>query len=258
VLASAYAVESLKRVVPSLVDWTSTTGKGYEDLDELYGELLSQWSRYMRHVVTLIGGIYENRKTSDQEGMIYETVPRDRQQAAVAFLDTHVFQTPAWLLDNTILRRIEPAGAVDRIRGLQVSILNTLLDPARMQRLIEAETVDGNAFTLLEFMDAVHESIWRELEAGRPRIDTYRRNLQRGYLEQMETLLVEDRSSGFASYYGTTVNVNQSDIRPLVRAKLKTLREEAIARSSRAQDTMTRYHLEDVVARIDGMLDASE
>lgn len=256
VMASTYAVENLKRVTPNLPDWTATDGKGYEDLEELYGELLGQWSRYMRHVVTLVGGIYENRKTSDQDGMVYEVVSKDKQEAAMAFLNAQVFDTPLWLLDDGILRRIEPAGAVDRIRGRQVAILNGLLDATRMQRLIEAETIDGNeAYTLLDFMDDIYKSIWRELDDSRPRIDTYRRNLQRGYLERMAYLMTEEFSSSFSSFYGTTVDVSQSDIRAVVRGQLKTLRSEAAAEIARTRDSMTKYHLEDVVARIDTLLD---
>ena len=258
VMASTYAVANLQRVTPTLAEWTATDGKNYDDLEELYGELLSQWSRYMRHVVTLVGGIYETRKTTDQAGMVYEVVPRDRQEAAMAFLDEHVFQTPGWLLEESILRRIEPAGAVDRLRGRQVSILNNLLDPTRMQRLIEAEAIDSeNAYSILEFMENVKDAVWEELGVRRPVIDTYRRNLQRGYLERLEYLMNEEFSSNFTFFFGTTVDVSQSDIRPVVRGTLQQLKEDAGVAISRTRDAMTRYHLQDVVARIDEMLDPS-
>ena len=213
----------------------------------------------MRHVVTQVGGIYENRKASDQAGMVYEVVPRTSQEAAVAFLHKNVFETPTWLLEDSILRRIEPAGAVDRIRGRQVSILNNLLDPSRMQRLIEGEVVDGeDAYTLLEFMEEVKAGIWKELDETRPEIDTYRRNLQRGYLERMHYLMTEEFSSNFAFFFGTTVDVSQSDIRPIVRGLLDDLQRQASAAGRRARDKMTKFHLEDVVMRIDDLLDSDD
>ncbi|MFK7845706.1 MAG: zinc-dependent metalloprotease [Rhodothermales bacterium] len=259
VLASTYAVANLKRVLPNLVDWTATDGQGYDDLEEIYGEFLGQWSRYMRHVVTQVGGIYENRKASDQAGMVYDVVPRANQEAALAFLQENVFDTPIWLLDDSILRRIEPAGAVDRIRGRQVSILNNLLDPTRMQRLIEAEVVDGeNAYTLLEFMEDVKAGLWKELDQTRPEIDTYRRNLQRGYLERMHYLMTEEFSSNFAFFFGTTVDISQSDIRPIVRGLLDDLQRQASAAGRRSRDKMTKFHLEDVVMRIDDLLDGDD
>ncbi|NND72230.1 MAG: zinc-dependent metalloprotease, partial [Rhodothermales bacterium] len=255
VMASTYAVANLKRVVPNLVDWTSTDGKDYSDLEEIYGELQGMWQRYMTHVVTLIGGVHVTPKTSDQEGVVYEIVPRVDQEEALQFLVDNVFQTPTWLLDGELLRRIEHAGAVDRVRSRQVSILNNLLFPARLQRLIEADAVDGSGgYPLVAFMGDLKNGVWTELSDSRPVIDTFRRNLQRGYLERMEYLMTEEPDSRFASFYGA-VDVSQSDIRPLVRGQLKELQTEARSAARRSRDAATRYHLDDVVDRIDAILE---
>ncbi len=254
--ASGYAIANLKRVLPNLIEWTSTTGEDYTDLEELYGELVDQWNLYIGHVMTVIGGVYEDLKTSDQAGTVYDPVPRGRQKRAMQFLVDQVFETPRWLNDPEILKRIEHAGGVDRIRGVQVRALGRLLDPARMQRLIEAEVLDpASAYPLIEMMDDLKDGVWRELEGLEP-IDTYRRNLQRGYLERLEYLMTEDveaSPSGFGSR--TAVDVSQSDIRPLVRGQLEELREAATRAAGRVGDTVTRYHLNDVVARIDRILD---
>ncbi len=259
VKASGYAVENLKRVVPNLVEWTSTDGLGYADLEEIYGEVLGMWGRYMRHVVTNIGGVYANQKSSDQEGMIYEVVSREKQMESLDFLVEQVFTTPTWLMDDSILRRIEPAGAVDRIRGRQVSILNGLLDPTRLQRMIEADLLDSSeGYPLIQFMNELKYGIWSEISLARPVIDTYRRNLQRGYLERMEFLMTEEFSSNFSFFYGTRVDVSQSDIRPVVRGLLTTISREAGIASRRTPDLMTRYHLNDVVERIKDILDGKD
>lgn len=44
----------------------------------------------------------------------------------------------------------------------------------------------------------------------------------------------------------------RSDVRPLVRAQLVAIRDEA--EDARARDAMTQHHLADVVARIDAIL----
>ena len=254
-LASTYAVANLQRVVPNLVDWTATDGKDYSDLNEIYGELLGMWNRYMSHVVTVVGGVYETPKTTDQDGVVYEVVPRANQEAAMQFIIDHVFKTPTWLLDPDLLRRIEHAGAVDRIRSRQVGILNTLLTPARLQRLIEAEVVDeAEAYSLMAFMNDLKAGVWSELGDARPAIDTYRRNLQRGYLERMEYLMTQEPDSRFAFFLGA-VDVSQSDIRPFVRGQLKDLRDESRRAARGTRDAAIRYHLEDVADRIDAMLD---
>ena len=259
VAASTYAIANLKRVLPRLVEWTSTPGKPYDDLEEIYGEFLGQWSRYIGHVITLIGGVYESPKTADQEGEVYEIVSKEEQERAIKFLTEEVFVTPDWLLEPGVLRRIEPAGAVDRLRGRQVSLLNRLLSTGRLQRLIEAEAIDsGDSYTLLQLFSDLQEGIWDEIDMEIPFIGTFRRNLQRGYLERMAFLMNEDTqvTSGFIR--DTQVDVSQSDIRPLIRGELRSLQGRAQSASLTATDTLTMYHLEDVVARIDQILNSDE
>lgn len=257
VLASTYAVANLKRVVPNLVEWTSTDGQSYDDLQEIYGELLGQWSRYMNHAVTVMGGLYVTPKTTDQAGMIYDVVPRDRQERALTFVAENVFQTPTWLLDSSILRRIEPAGAVDRMRARQVSILNNVLHPARLARMIEAETIDDAGYPAIEFLDDVRAYVFSELNGNRPVIDTYRRALQRAYVERMEYLMTEEPSlPGF--FFGTDVDISQSDIRPMVRGQLTDLADHMARVRSMVRDRQTQVHLADLAVRVSDILDGDD
>ena len=263
VLASTYAVQNLRRVVPNLVAWTSTPGEGYDDLEEIYGETLGMWRRYMGHVVTVVGGVRETPKASDQAGAVFEPVPRAEQERALAFLDEHVFQTPTWMLDPAILRRIQPVGAVDGIRRAQVGILDQLLEHVRLGRLIEAEAVDGalagrggaGPYPLAAFMDDLRADVWAELDARRPAIDVYRRNLQRGYVERLVTLLTEDERDLPARVRYLGVDVSQSDVRAAARGALREVREAALAGAGRSGDETTRDHLLDVVARVDAAFD---
>ena len=50
------------------------------------------------------------------------------------------------------------------------------------------------------------------------------------------------------------ITVNQSDIKSVVRGELKRLRRDVKTASS-AGNTISRYHLQDVVDRIDNILD---
>ncbi len=261
VKASEYGLANLRRIVPNLIAWTEENGKNYDDLNELYGQVVGQWNRYMGHVARNIGGVYETYKTYEQEGVVYEPVPEERQRAAMAFLQREAFLTPAWMLDEGILRRIEHAGALERVRRLQVGLVNMILDPQRMARLIEAEAMMGDdAYTCSEMLAELREGLWREL--GRGGIDPYRRNLQRGYLERLEYLMTQEITPpppAFRAFFGfTPVDVSQSDIRALVRGELQTLRRDVARALRRTQDHMTRLHLEDVVARIDEILDTDD
>ncbi len=255
VKATGYAVENLKRVVPNLVAWTSTPGEDYSDLEEIYGETLGMWRRYMGHVVTVVGGVRETPKSTDQAGVVYEPVPRAEQERALAFLDEHVFQAPTWMLDPSILRRIQPVGAVDGIRAAQVGVLNSLLDPMRLGRMVEAEAIDGGGYPLPAYMDDLRADVWAELDDRRPAIDVYRRNLQRGYVERLAALMTEDERDLPSSVAYLGVDVSQSDVRAAARSALRAVQRDARQSLGRVQDEATRDHLEDVVARVDETLD---
>jgi hypothetical protein len=203
--------------------------------------------------------VHENRKITGQEGDVYSIVTRDQQERALQFLSDNVLATPNWMLDKEILRRIEPAGAVDRIRNYQVGLLDDMLQPARLQRMIEAETIDReNAYPLVDYMGDLTDGLWSEFQASRPEIDTYRRNLQRGYLEQMEYLMTEEFDFNFSWYFGTNVDVSQSDIRPVVRYTLKNLKEDIDRNIPLSANEITRAHLEDASARIDDILNGED
>ncbi len=245
VQASTYGMRNLKRVVPNLIAWTSTPGESYDDLEEIYGELIGQWSRYVNHVITNIGGVYSTIKAADQEGPVYDPVPEAYQREAMAFLNEHAFTTPEWLLDRQILRRIEHAGALERIGQLQGSHLRRVLDEDVMLRLIEAESFDpGSAYTVTEMLRELREGIWSEVyEEGTT--DTYRRNLQRIYLDHIGSLLNAEEND----------DVGHTDIQAALKGELRTLREDVDAALPNASG-LHREHLVDAIDRIDSILDA--
>jgi hypothetical protein len=260
--ASTYGIANLKRIVPNLATWSFEAGRSYAQLQELYLQVLAQWGRYMGHVTTIVGGVEQTRKVQGQPGPVYTIVPKARQQAAVRFLAEQAFATPTWMLDREILSRVEHAGAVDRLRARQVAILNNLLEPRRMQRLIESQAALGaQAYGLADLFTDVHDALWSELRTGRA-IDTYRRNLQRGHLVRLEWLMKEELppiNPEFARFVTlTSVSVAQSDIRAFARGELEQIRREAEAAGRTTADPATRLHLRDVVARVAAILEPDD
>ena len=255
--ASMYGIKNLKRIIPRLEEWTSEDGQTYDELETMYGQALGQFNRYMGHVAANIGGVYEYYKTTDQEGAVYTHVSKAKQKEAMQFLIDNLFETPEWMLDKNIFSKIEFSGSVERVRGLQARTLNNILDAGRMARVIENETLNGSsAYTLVNMMSDLRKGVWTELYNGRS-IDTYRRNLQRAYLDRMNYLLNEAKNQrGFNSGYlkRSGITINQSDIKSIVRGELKRIQRDAKAASSRG-NTNRRYHLQDVVDRIDMILD---
>ena len=257
ILASSYGIKNLERIVPNLIQWTTKDGEDYNDLEAMYGQVLSQFNRYMGHVSNNVGGVYEHYKTAEQEGAVYTHVPRKKQVDALTFLDKELFQTPSWLIDKAIFERIEYSGSVERIRGLQERTLKNLLSLGKMARLIENETLNGSeAFKLTDLTTALRTSIWSELKRGE-KIDTYRRNLQRAHIDRLFYLMTADNQSkrqGSDYVKSTAINTSQSDIRAVTRFELSELKRLVIRAVALSKDSMTRIHLKDVTKRIDYIL----
>jgi hypothetical protein len=257
VLASEYGIKNLKRIVPNLIEWTAEDGKNYDDLETMYGQVLGQFNRYMGHVASNIGGVYEYYKAYDQEGAVYTHVPADHQKKAMQFIQDQLFETPEWMLDNNIFNKIENAGHIERVRGIQTRTLNNMMDFGRMQRLLENEAINGSsAYGLYDMMKDLRNGLFSELRTGKT-IDIYRRNLQRAYIDRMAYIMTNEQPeipAAFRRFAGTTtVNVSQSDIRAVVRAELKSLRSQL--RSARGADAMSRIHIADALERVDNILD---
>ncbi|MGX1931079.1 zinc-dependent metalloprotease [Flagellimonas sp. 2504JD4-2] len=257
--ASLYGIANLKRIVPNLAKWTTEDGKDYDDLGTLYGQVVAQYRRYMGHVSNNIGGVYEYYKTADQEGAVYTHVDKDHQKNAMAFMQEQLFKTPEWLIDHEIFNKTEYSGSVERLRSTQVRYLNNIMHLGKLARIIENETVNGNdAYGLLEMMRDLRRGIWAETRSGKS-IDTYRRNLQKAHIDRLEYLMTAENQGKLSDFGGyrksTVVNTSQSDIRSVARAELNNLKRDIRNGLGRISDTMSRYHLQDALERIDRILD---
>ncbi|WP_407640254.1 zinc-dependent metalloprotease [Algoriphagus alkaliphilus] len=258
--ASEYGIKNLQRIMPNLMEWTAEENKPYKDyadLSELYGQVIGQFNRYMGHVRTNVGGVAEVYSSVGQNEAVYTHTSKEMQKSAVDFLNKQLFATPTWLMDDKIIARIGDFGALERIRGIQVTTLNGILEWGRLGRVIENEAMNGsNAYKITELFDDLRKGIWTELSAGKS-IDVQRRALQRAHIERLEVLLTGNEPNlptQFRAFAGPQINASQSDIRPMARGELKTLQSQIRGAIGKTSDRMSKLHLEDALARIEKIL----
>jgi hypothetical protein len=257
--SSQLGLQNLQRVMKMLLPVAEQPGRDYELLDELYDEAVAQWSRYMGHVAAVVGGAETQERYGT--GARFAPVSRARQREAIAFLAQNAFRTPDLLLDSTILRRIEAEGAILRIRTAQGRVLATLLNRNRLNRLVEYEAMaprSAEAYTVGDLVGELHGAVWSELDDARVRIDVYRRNLQRAFLETVDGELTPPALRPQQGVGGVGPGQDSrwsSDVRPVLRGELRALDRELAAALPRAADRMTRLHIEDARAEIARMLD---
>jgi hypothetical protein len=247
--------------MPNLMEWTKESDKPYKDfsdLEEMYGQLITQFNRYMGHVRTNVGGVAEVYRASGQDIPVYIHTSKETQKSAVDFLNKNLFATPEWMMDEAVLSRIGDFGSLERIRGVQVGTLNGILEWGRLGRMIENEALNGkDAYKMTELFDDLRKGIWTELGAGKT-IDVHRRSLQRAHIERLDLMLTGEEPTlpaAFRRFVGPQINASQSDIRPMARGELKTLQASIKAAIPRTSDRMSKLHLEDALARVNAILD---
>lgn len=263
-LASDYGIKNLKRILPSLSEWYKEEGEKYTMLNEMYSQVVGQYRRYLGHVTKNIGGIYETPKSYEQAGAVFEPTPKKTQKDAVVFLNKQLFETPNWMLDPTVLSKIRPGSGVEQVRSIQESTLNSVFDYSRMQRLIESTALNANSYSLDELFTDMRAGVWAELRTKKA-IDVYRRNLQKVYVEKMFTLLnpsgPQPGGFNFSSPFfpappaSPVADPKKSDVISVTRAHLIALRGDITAALPGTTDKMSRYHLQDVLVRINQALD---
>jgi hypothetical protein len=266
VKSTGYGLKNLERIMPMLLRVTQRPGEDNSDLEEIYDRLVAQWSDEMGHVVNIVGGATAHAKYGSQPGPIYTPVSRERQLAAVQFLNLHAFHTPAFLLDRAVTSRIEPNGSLTRINDAQGRILRALLENARLRRMAELASHGDDVYSIADLLADLHHGIWTELGDHTVSIDVYRRSLQRAYLDQLGARINGTRNEGFSVIVSPSRTPNPqlpelqpgpatlTDARAAMRADLVSLRSEIIAAMPMAVDATTRAHLDDSKVAIDRIL----
>jgi hypothetical protein len=243
VKATTLGLKNLGRVSEMLVNATSTrAGDPWDELEQVYGRMVGQWSTEMGHVVRIIGGIDSQQKHQGQQGVRFVTVARARQAEALQFILANAFTTPSFMIRPEILRRIQPTGIIARVQGAQAGIMGQLLQAARLDRMAEQAVLDGSAaYSPLDFLRDLRTGVWSELAKPGTAINIYRRNLQRAYLDNMDGRINADGSS--------------AEVRSLARGEVRALDRQIETALAGATDEATRRHLSDCRDEIKTMLD---
>lgn len=251
--ASGYGIKNLKRIIPLLPDWINVKGENFDDLDKVYDEAMLQFTRYMAHVLMNIGGIYDDKKTTDQPGAVYTVVPRLVQKDAMTFLQRNLFETPTWLMNKKVLD-LTASPQSDPVSTLQDNFLGSMLATSRMQRIISSSNRDRGAYSIDEYLDDLKNGLWSELKTKRP-IDNYRRNLQKGFVDRLCNMINPPASSpsffgGITIFIGPVLDPRKSDIFSVAKATLRSLKDEIEKNMNGFTDKMSLYHLQDCEERI--------
>ena len=260
-IASGYGIKNLQRIIARLPEWSREANRDYASLDELYGQVVTQYQRYMGHVAKNIGGIMTTPKMVEQPGVVVEFVPEARQKEALQFLQQNLFKTPKWIIDNNITD-LTADNPLTVIGNVQDNILGRLISTATLGKLLRFEAEESNPYTASEMLTDLRRGIWSELAARQP-IDIYRRNVQKAFTERLIRIVAPDPASGMITVVqfgqaAPSLNTRNSDVISAAKAQLRSLQSEIRAALPLYTDAASRAHLMDVSDRITAALDPTK
>lgn len=274
VKASEYGLKNLKRIIPEILNWTTTEGDDYLEAGKLLNDIIGQWNLYSYHVLTNVGGIYLNNTIYGDETKSYVFVPREMQKRAVNYLIENVVEYPKWLFGDDLYNYVyaikdSPTGYREyspfaTYKNAQSYIFWDLLTDERLDRMIVNETMNGKeAYTASELMDDLYKAIFAKTIQGRP-LSITEKATQKGFIDAL--IIAADRnqvSKEKKSLTNDSVNLKSElifsgpkRVSESISVKRGTLlRIERLMKSKVTNaDEETRYHYEDMLLRIDKSL----
>lgn len=262
VRATELGIRNLKRVMGLLEGATAwRQGDTFEDLQAVYGRTVNQWATELGHVTRLVGSEYKQEKMAGQQGPVWQNVEPARQKQALQFLLDNAYTTPTWLLDESMLRKFESSGSLDRIGAAQARSLTSLLSNDRLVRMVELEaraTSRNDVYPVADMLADLRRGLWKEVASGAP-IDAYRRRLQRVHLEQIAAKINPPAPTPAAQAapagFGARPPVSSADVRPILKSEMRALDAQLAAAVGRTSDRMSKAHLQDARDLIRKMLD---
>lgn len=234
-LAGTYGIKNLQRIQANLVKWVQVPGDNYDKLEEAYKALVGQFEWYIKHATANVGGEYFTPKTTEQPGAVFSYFPKEKEQRAIAFLNTELFTTPEWLNDAFINRNTKTGFSI--VESIQRNAIKQLLDPKVFTKLRSQELADpSNVYTVSEMLHALSTGIFAEWKTGKV-ITANRRAVQNMYVNELIALMALQ----------TNLHLDANAAVRQQAGELMVLSKKALALTN---DELQKAHLEGINQRL--------
>ena len=181
--AGNYGISNLKILMQNLETWNMERGERYDEMENMYREIVNQYSRYLRHVMPYIGGIrYEEIRQGDGKETAKHYIDRNRQREAMLWLLDQARTYNEWLTVKELIGKFEINMNVND--KLQTMIVSSLINSATLYRIQEGGLMDpANNYRLDEYLDEVTTALFKAPTGGR--LSDAEQNLQAAAISVM-------------------------------------------------------------------------
>lgn len=192
VRATNYGLKNLKIVASHLDEWVLDKGSSYDELNELYDELLGVYRRYIGHLTSVIGGVHQTVRNENQQGYTYINTERDYQKRALSTLKKEIWTPPLWLIDKDLVSHFKRTGGLEQLTQIQYQAIDKLINRVLLERMSSQYiSLVGEGLPPSELMEHLYRDLFSDLDNSHVMV----RNLQKHVVERSIELLKDDRSS---------------------------------------------------------------
>ena len=178
--ASGYGIANLKYILGNMNAWIGAQDPDFSQRRTLYDEVLTQYIRYLNHVLANVGGIYFAEKMEGDPVEAYRSVPRERQREALLFCLAQL-KDMKWLDNAELIRDMPLMGSpAESIMASLVSVV--VAAPARVA--LSAALAEKDAYTPEECRRDVYDFVWASTLKGRTP-DALEMMFQREYVRSL-------------------------------------------------------------------------
>ena len=165
--AGNYGISNLKILMRNLEEWNMDRGERYDEMENMYREIVGQYTRYLRHVLPYIGGIrYEEVRQGDGKATSKHYISREKQHEAMLWLLDQARTYGDWLTDKDLIGKFEiNLNANDKLLS---TVVGGLMNAAVLYRIQEGGQVDpANNYVLDDYMDDLREALFKAPQGGK-------------------------------------------------------------------------------------------
>lgn len=260
-------------LLKDVTKWAVKDGDSYYKLRRAVRTILSQKANATSYVARFPGGLDVNRSHKGDPDAKPPMLPIDPklQRKALQFVCDTVFSEDAYKIDPDLLSHLAAGRQYhwgsdefdffvefnihDFVSAAQYRCLFAMINPFTIGRIYDNQVkfTGDDVYTLGEHIKALTDAIWSELDdkdrkgtERKPLINSFRRNLQRQYLDELMNLVLSEPGGIVPADANAIARLTVADLSKKIGKRLE----------AGDMDIASRAHLTDIKTRIDKALEA--
>lgn len=163
--AGDMAIHNLKIIMKNLETWTFDEGARYDDVENMYIEVVRQYTRHLRHVMPYIGGIRFQEVRQGEDASAKNYIDKAMQKKAMLWLLNQARTYNDWLTPKELIVKLDVNMNVND--KLQSSVVGALLNSAALYRINEGGQMNPKInYTLNAYLDDAFSEMFKPTYQG--------------------------------------------------------------------------------------------